>query len=98
MHSLAIPWTAQMRRMLARLQRLPWLQRWQSLGEEHRVQLFVVGGILRDLCLGRAVQDVDLALSGHATGLARALARELGAAYVPMDPGRGGGRVVYRKR
>jgi poly(A) polymerase len=98
MHSLAIPWTAQMRRMLARLQRLPWLQRLQSLAERRCVQLFVVGGTLRDLCLGRAVQDVDLALSGHVTSLARAFARELGAAYVPMDPARGEVRVVYRKR
>jgi poly(A) polymerase len=84
--------------MLARLQRLPWLQRLQSLAEERRVRLFVVGGTLRDLCLGHAVQDVDLALSSDVMGLARAFAHELGAAYVPMDPERGEVRVVYRKR
>ena len=87
-----------MRRMLARLQRLPWLQRLQSLAEKRRVRLFVVGGTLRDLCLERTVQDVDLALSGDAVGLARAFAQQLGAAYVPMDPARGEVRVVYRKR
>ncbi len=87
-----------MRRMLARLQRVPWLQRLQSLAETRGVQLFIVGGTLRDLCLGRAVQDVDLALSGDVMGLARAYAHALGAAYVPMDPARGEVRVVYRKR
>ena len=98
MHTPAIIWTARMRRMLARLQRLPWLQCLLSMAEKRRVQLFVVGGTLRDLCVGRPVQDVDLALSGDAVGLARAFAHALGAAYVPMDPERGEVRVVYRKR
>jgi len=42
------------------------------------VRIFLVGGVVRDLLLGRPVNDIDLAVEGDAAGFARALAERLG--------------------
>jgi len=41
--------------------------------------LYLVGGIVRDLILGRPGKDIDLMVDGDATGLAEHLARESGS-------------------
>jgi putative nucleotidyltransferase with HDIG domain len=48
----------------------------RALGEAEGV--WIVGGAVRDAALGRAVEDLDLAVVGDPEPLARALARELG--------------------
>jgi poly(A) polymerase len=98
MNPLAIRWTDQMQQALADLQQRALLRRLLAYAQQHGVWLYAVGGTLRDLCLGRAAHDVDLALSGDALGFAHGFADHLGAAYVPMDAERGEARVVYRKR
>ncbi len=60
------------------------------------VEAYLVGGTVRDWLLGHTSQDVDLAVDGDALALARALADELGAAYVPLDEAHATARAVLR--
>lgn len=61
------------------------------------IAVYLVGGTVRDLLVGRASYDMDLAVAGDALGLARRLADAVGGAYVAMDPERDVGRVVVRR-
>jgi poly(A) polymerase len=98
MNPLSIVWTDQMRHVLAELQQRSLLQRLLAFAEQGGVELYAVGGTLRDICLGRPVHDVDLTMRGDVMGFAKGFAQQLSAAYVPMDAERGEVRVVYRKR
>ena len=48
-------------------------------------EAYVVGGTVRDVLLGRATRDVDLAVAGDALAWARNVAAELGAHFVLLD-------------
>jgi poly(A) polymerase len=98
MNTLSLMWTDQMRHVLAALQHRPFLRRLLAFAAQRGVELYVVGGTLRDICLGRPTQDVDLVMKGDVMGFAMGFANHLGAAYVPMDAKRGEARVVYRRR
>jgi poly(A) polymerase len=98
MDTVAIMWTDQMQHALAELQQRPLLQRLHVFATQRGVELYTVGGTLRDLCLGRPIHDVDVAMMGDVLEFAREFANHLRAAYVPMDAARGEVRVVYRKR
>jgi tRNA nucleotidyltransferase (CCA-adding enzyme) len=50
-----------------------------SLAQERGEGVYLVGGAVRDLLLGRPVRDVDLAVEGDAAAFSRALAERLGA-------------------
>src|SRR5262245_6463 len=97
MYIFPIIWTDQMQLALAELQQRPLLRRLLAFAEQRGVELFAVGGALRDICLGRRAQDVDLAMMGDVMDFAEAFANHLGAAFVPMDAERGEARVVYRQ-
>ena len=56
---------------------------------------WLVGGAVRDALLGRPLNDVDIVVPGDAVGLARAIARAAGGAFVPLAPDRGIARVVW---
>ena len=58
------------------------------------VSAWLVGGTVRDMALGRGADDIDVAADGDGVALARALADEVGGAFVPLDEGRGTGRAV----
>ena len=58
--------------------------------------IYLVGGMVRDLLLGRPSYDLDFAVDGEAMALARRLADVLGGAYVPLDASRDVARVVLR--
>ena len=58
------------------------------------VAAWLVGGAVRDLALGRAPTDMDLAVEDDGLALARAYADAVGAAFVPLDDERLTGRVV----
>jgi len=79
--------------MLVPLPEWPWqtVRQWAA---ERGVRVWVVGGAVRDVLLGRPVHDWDFTVDGDALGLARALADGLGGAYFPLDAERGTGRVV----
>ncbi len=55
-------------------------------------QAFLVGGIVRDLLLGRPTNDVDIATDADPEALARAIAARLGGTSFALDAQRG----VYR--
>jgi putative nucleotidyltransferase with HDIG domain len=58
----------------------------------------LVGGVVRDVCLGRAPgADVDVAVPAGALELARRVADRVAGAFVALDPERGAGRVVTRE-
>lgn len=52
---------------------------------ERNERLFLAGGVVRDLLLGRAVRDVDLVVEGDAVALARRVAPRLGARVRPHE-------------
>ena len=66
----------------------------RRLAEERGVQVWPVGGAVRDVLLGRSVHDWDFAVDRDGLGLARAVADALGGAYFPLDAERDTGRVV----
>jgi tRNA nucleotidyltransferase (CCA-adding enzyme) len=55
------------------------LRRAASLAEERGWHLYLVGGYVRDLLLGRANYDIDVSVEGDAMALASALQSEIGA-------------------
>lgn len=72
------------------------LRRIEHFFRSHDIEAYVVGGTVRDWLLGRASQDLDLAVAGDALSLTRRLADELGAAFVPLDVERATARAVRR--
>src|SRR5919108_4242560 len=98
METTTILWTQHMHHVLAELQQRPLLHRLLGFAERRGVELYTVGGTLRDICLGRPVHDVDLTMVGDVMEFAKGFADHLGAAYVPMDAERGEVRVVDRQR
>lgn len=64
------------------------------LASLHGSRVWLVGGAVRDLLLGRPVHDWDFAVERGALRLARAVADTLGGAYFTLDAQRGAGRVI----
>ena len=60
------------------------------------VEVYLVGGCVRDWLLGRASHDIDFAVAGDAVKLARQVADRMGGAFVLLDQERGTARVVTR--
>lgn len=77
---------------------IPSLKNWLACGGLHIPQLYLVGGTVRDLLLGKHPKDIDLACRG-AKEFASALAGCRDAALVPMEkkPQEPCYRVVDRK-
>jgi tRNA nucleotidyltransferase/poly(A) polymerase len=62
---------------------------------EQNVEAYFVGGLVRDELLGRtAKRDIDLAIDGDASELARAFADAMGGAYYLMDEEHDVARVI----
>jgi poly(A) polymerase len=74
------------------------LQNILQLGKSHQSKLYIVGGTLRDLILGRQCSDFDFAVRSAST-LAKEYAHDTKSALVPLDttPGRETFRVVIKK-
>ena len=61
------------------------------------VQLYLVGGTVRDLLLGKEIEDLDFATAGDTSNFARQFADLADASFVPLDEERGTARVVFRR-
>lgn len=73
----------------------PWLQ--HHLGEIHQElggELYLAGGVVRDLLLGKQPQDIDLTVDRDARRWTRRLAEKTGGAYVPLGREEDAARVV----
>jgi tRNA nucleotidyltransferase (CCA-adding enzyme) len=74
----------------ALLQRLPdrlvgLLRKVGQLGDERGCQVYVVGGVVRDLLLGRITLDLDLAVEGDGIAFARQVAERYGAGLAVFE-------------
>ena len=72
------------------------LEQLVQLARERGREVWLVGGFVRDLLLGRAGRDVDAAVSGRGAELARELAARTGGAFVPLDAAHDVSRVVCK--
>ncbi|MGE5308218.1 MAG: HDIG domain-containing metalloprotein [Deltaproteobacteria bacterium] len=70
----------------------------RDAARKKKVLLYLVGGILRDIIVGRRKRnpDIDFAMASGAVAFARSVARLLGAGFVALDEEHGTGRVVKR--
>jgi tRNA nucleotidyltransferase (CCA-adding enzyme) len=58
------------------------IQKAGALAAEKRLGIYLVGGVVRDILLGRANSDLDLVAEGNAVELAESLAGEVGGRLV----------------
>lgn len=61
-------------------------------------QVYLVGGAVRDLLLGRPLHDLDFAMPDDPTRLAKSFARKLGVGFFVLDDERHTVRVVYHSK
>lgn len=59
-------------------------------------EIYLVGGAVRDILLGKPLHDIDVAVAGAAIPLARRVANQLKADFYPLDPERDAGRVLLQ--
>lgn len=64
------------------------------LAEEHTTRIWLVGGAVRDVLLGRPIHDWDFLVEREALKLARVAADILNGDYYPLDAEREIGRVL----
>jgi len=72
---------------------LEWLR---GLAQHHPRGVYLVGGTVRDLLLGRRPADLDLTVCCHARAWAGELARLSGGTYVELGRDEDAARVVYQ--
>lgn len=60
-------------------------------------EIYLVGGAVRDILLGRAMKDFDFLVPAHAIALGRKVANAFAADFYPLDPERGAGRVILNE-
>jgi poly(A) polymerase len=68
----------------------------RELAAARKAKVYLVGGTVRELALGKPAPDLDLAVSGQTLELARSLAAELNGTFVLLDEGERTARVVCR--
>jgi poly(A) polymerase len=61
---------------------------------EQDIEVYLVGGFIRDMLLGRDTADIDFCVSADGMKVASDVADVLGGKYVPLDEENGTGRVV----
>ena len=66
----------------------------RDLAAARGLQVYLVGGSVRELALGRPAPDLDLAVSAQTLELARELAAALQGTFVLLDEGERTARVV----
>ena len=70
------------------------LERVSRLLSQQGYQGYGVGGLVRDWLLGRGINDIDIAVNGDATSIARKVARAIGGKFVLLDEVNKVARVV----
>ena len=72
----------------------PLLKRVARLAREAGVDVYAVGGTVRDTLLQRALHDVDIAVDSDALGFGRSVADALAGHFVVLDDEQSVARVV----
>ena len=72
------------------------LQVLAGLARDRQLQVYLVGGTVRELLLGREIHDLDLAVSHQTLELAATLAETLGGTFVLLDEQERSARVVWQ--
>jgi poly(A) polymerase len=67
-----------------------------ELAADRQIQVYLVGGTVRELLLGQEIHDLDLAVSRQTLDLAQALALALGGTFVLLDEQERSARVVWQ--
>ncbi|PIE58528.1 MAG: polynucleotide adenylyltransferase [Desulfobulbus propionicus] len=67
----------------------------QRLQQQMQAEVYLAGGTVRDLVLGRTPHDLDLVVPDKSHSWARALAKAVGGAFVPLG-GEDAARVVFQ--
>jgi putative nucleotidyltransferase with HDIG domain len=90
---------AQMVSLIDKLHNNPLLKITQKIVKKNKIDVYLVGGFLRDLILKRekAEPDLDFTLKKNALEIAKSVARELKANFVVLDKERGCARVTYNR-
>lgn len=73
---------------------IPLIEQIFDWAHARHVEIYLVGGSVRDLLMGLPVHDLDFAVADDGLAVARPVADLLRAAYVPIDPERKTGRVI----
>lgn len=60
-------------------------------------ELYIVGGALRDILLGRVLHDLDFAMPDDPTSLAKKIAHKLKVGFFVLDDERHTARVLFRR-
>lgn len=66
------------------LEKLNFIQTASSIAEEMKVELYIVGGYIRDLILGRQRNEIDFLIIGNGPEYASKLAEALGAGQISI--------------
>ena len=77
---------------------IPHLAQLQKFAETRGVELYLVGGSVRDLLLNRPTADLDFALATDAIPFAKAFASHVGGSFVRLDERPPTARVVLKKQ
>ena len=77
---------------------IPHLAQLQKFAKTRGVELYLVGGSVRDLLLNRPTADLDFALATDAIRFAKAFAAHVGGSFVGLDERPPTARVVFKKQ
>ncbi len=83
---------------MQRQNRLTYLKKLNSLAEIRNTPVFIVGGTVRDLLLGRAISDLDMVVFGDVWRLAADLARAYETSWFIVDELNQTARVILPGR
>lgn len=77
---------------------IPYLSELKTLAKKQKVDVFLVGGALRNFILEKENDDFDFATSKNAISLARAFAKKIRGAFVLLDEEHNCARVARKEK
>lgn len=80
------------------LNNYPQLKIIQEIARKRKTAVYLIGGFLRDLVLGRTNSDFDFAVEKDALKIARLYADKIKGAYILLDEERGCARVAKKNK
>jgi poly(A) polymerase len=83
--------------VLAQIKSDPSLKIISDSSYKYPQEVYLVGGYVRDLFLGRESRDFDFAVANNAIKISREIAKKLKVGFAVLDKEHGFGRIVYRK-